>query len=328
MSLLNDQYDKIMREYDARRMEESYRLHRRTEDIYSAIPAIRELDNSIAAESVKAGKLAILGDNSELSQLRTRLDEFTAEKRRLLTEAGYPEDYLDTHFTCPLCRDTGYIGQEYCSCFRTAVSELIYDESTLSDILQDENFSTFSYDVYSDRPEDFDRDLGCTPRENMTQVVQKMKKFVSTFDSSYVNILIYGETGLGKTFLTNCIAKELLDTAHTVRYFTSYTLFAMLEDHKFRYNEYEKNYSGQFETIFECDLLIIDDLGSENANSFTVSNIYSIINERHLRKKATVISTNLTPGALEQIYGQRIYSRITSNYEFIKLIGQDIRTFQ
>lgn len=325
MSLQNIQYDRIMREYDSLRMEEAYRLSKRREEIYSKFPKIKALEDAIADESIAAGKAAVLGKENALKGLGEKLELLADQRRAVLVENGYPSDYLDLHYSCPLCKDTGLIDREYCACFKAKLSKCVYDESNIRDIIRRENFSTFDYELYSRDPKFYDEDLGTTPYDNMINVVNTLKRYISDFDTNHVNLLIYGETGLGKTFLTNCIAKELLDSAHTVQYYPCYALFTLFENYKFKHSEYEKNDSGQYEKLFDCDLLIIDDMLSELLNSLTTSFLYSIINERKLREKSTIISTNLDPARIKALCGDRIYSRLIESYEFIKLIGEDIR---
>lgn len=325
MTLHNIQYDRIMREYDALRMEEAYKLSKRQEEIYAKLPRVKALDDAITDESISAGKAAVLGNDKALEGLGQKLELLADQRRAVLVENGYPSDYLDLHYNCPLCQDTGFIGKEYCSCFRAKLSKCIYDETNIRELIKKQNFSTFNYNLYSNDPELYDEVLGSTPYENIRNIVDTVNRYIREFDTNFVNLLIYGETGLGKTFLTNCIAKELLDSAHTVQYYPCYALFTLYENYRFRRDEYEKNSAGQYEKLFDCDLLIIDDLLSELLNSMTTSFLYSVINERGLRKKSTIISTNLDPTAIKSLCGDRIYSRIVESYEFIKLIGEDIR---
>ena len=203
---------------------------------------------------------------------------------------------------------------------------MAFEESNLNDIIDRENFETFRLDLYSDDIDDYDRDLQCTPHKNMLQVIKRVKSFIEGFDEEHKNLLIYGNTGLGKTFLTNCIAKEILNSGHTVLYYTTFSLFDMLSKYTFKYEDYPKESFAQRESLLSCELLIIDDLGTELTSAFTLEQLYSIINERLINNLSTVISTNLMPGQINQRYGERIFSRLSKDYDFIKLIGKDIRT--
>ena len=142
------------------------------------------------------------------------------------------------------------------------------------------------------------------------------------FDSTFANLYFFGDTGIGKTFLSNCIAKELLDSGHSVIYFTAFQLFDILSKGVF---EKDADAIATHQNIFDCDLLIIDDLGTELSNSFTSSQLFLCLNERILRQKSTIISTNLNMNQVADIYSERVLSRITNNYTIIKLFGEDIR---
>ncbi|MBO4510126.1 MAG: ATP-binding protein [Lachnospiraceae bacterium] len=325
MRLSNYQYDVLMQRFDKKRMNARYELDRRISEVYEKLPEIKEIDDSIASVSVSAGRSALMGDDSELLKLDDTIKKLSDEKRMLLTENGYAPDYLEEHFECPKCNDTGFIGNEPCECFKAAETELILEASNIKDIISKENFSTFNAELYSDDPEDYDRELQCTPYKNILSVYERAKSFTDNFDTEHKNLLIYGSTGLGKTFLTNCIANEILRSKHTVMYYTTFSLFDMLSKYIRSDSDY-KEQSSYRDSVITCELLIIDDLGSEMSNTFTETQLYSIINERLLKGLSTVISSNLSPKNLHDRYGDRIFSRFMKDYDFIKLIGSDIRT--
>jgi DNA replication protein DnaC len=227
-------------------------------------------------------------------------------------------------YHCNRCKDTGFIGNDKCNCFKQSIADVIYAGSNIKSVLEHENFSTFSFEYYSD--DSIDETTGLSPLSNMQKIVAGCKSFIRHFNKKNDNILFLGNTGVGKTFLVNCIAKELLDRGYTVIYLTAFRLFDILEKHKFGKEE-ESTYeaANQFEYILDSDLLIIDDLGTEMNNSFTTSQLYLIINERLLKQKSTIISTNLSLDNLNTNYSERIYSRIISNYSIRRIIGEDIR---
>ena len=326
MKLSSYQYDRLIQQFDERRMKARYDAEQRTSEVYGKIPRIKELDESIASESIEAGKAVLLGNKNAASGLDEKISRFVEEKKSLLLANGYSEDYLDEHYLCSKCNDTGFIGNEPCGCFKKAMTEMAFEDSNLNDIIDRENFSTFNLNLYSDELADYDQDLKCTPYKNMIQIVKKAQNFTTNFDNEHKNLLIYGNTGLGKTFLTNCIAKEILTSGHTVLYYTTFSLFDMLSKYTFKYEDYPKESFSYREGLLSCELLIIDDLGTEITSTFTIEQLYSIINERLLNNLSTVISTNLTPGQINLRYGERIFSRLSKDYDFIKLIGKDIRT--
>ncbi|MDF2537518.1 MAG: hypothetical protein K0S76_539 [Herbinix sp.] len=324
MAIKNDQYNQILREYDYRQQKNRHELSKRREEVYNVIPELKKLEDDIISLSAQSGRMALQGDDSSLLKLKAQFDDIKAVQIELLTCNGFPDDYLDMHYTCSKCKDTGFIGKEKCNCLKQAIADLIYDDSNIKSILSHENFSAFSFSYYSD--DYIDETIGATPLTNMQKIVAGCKNFIKHFKEGHDNLLFMGNTGVGKTFLANCIAKELLDQGYTVIYLTAFRLFDILEKHKFGRNE-ETSYiaANQFDYILDCDLLIIDDLGTELNNSFTASQLYLIINERLLRQKSMIISTNLSHDNLNSNYGERVYSRLISKYSIRRIVGEDIR---
>ena len=320
MALLPHQYDEIMRHYDHLCLNNQDIQRMRLSEIYQTIPGFKDLDEEIATVSVSAGKARLRGESGVIEQLREQISLLSEKKQRLLLSAGYPADYLEPVYHCKTCRDTGYIGNEKCQCLKQAIVDYIYSQSTIRDILEKENFSTFCYDYYSIRPEK-DRP---SPRANMEAVVSHCRNFIQNFD--YIeknNLLFLGNAGVGKTFLSHCIAYELINNGHTVLYLTAFQLFDLLKQHAFSKEGMEPETS--MEHLLGCDLLIIDDLGTELNNSFISSQLFLCMNERLLRKKATIISTNLSLRQLSQAYSERILSRIMEHYQILNIYGEDIR---
>lgn len=324
MALKNDQYNQILRDYDSRRLSNKHELDHRITHAYSLIPRLKELEEEIISLSAESGRMALRGNDNALIGLKDKITALYAQKTELLIHNGLPADYLQMHYQCNKCQDTGYIHNEKCNCFKQAIADLMYSDSNIKAILANENFNKFSFRFYSD--DYVDESLGLSPLSNMQKVVAGCKNFVKHFDKKRDNLLLLGNTGVGKTFLANCIAKELLDHGYTVIYLTAFRLFDILEKHKFSKDEDSSlAASNQFDYILECDLLIIDDLGTELNNSFTNSQLYLIINERLLRQKSTIISTNLSLPNINSTYGERIFSRIVSSYCVQRIIGEDIR---
>lgn len=320
MPLSNSQYDEIIRDYDARQLENQHLREARTKDAYEKIPQLKEIDNQIASCSVAQAKKMLDGDEQALPELKEQLTVFREKKAALLKKHGFPSDYFETVYTCRDCHDTGYINGKRCHCFLQAAIDLVYTQSNLKEILKKENFRTFSFHYYSDK--DINPATGLTSLATAKKAVDKCKDFIRTFDDSFSNLYLYGDTGIGKTFLSNCVAKELMDTGHSVIYFTAFQLFDILSKGVFEKNE---DAIAAHQNIFTCDLLIIDDLGTELTNSFTTSQLFLCLNERILRRKSTIISTNLGLNQVADLYSERVLSRISSNYVLIKLFGADIR---
>lgn len=322
MPLKNSQYNMIMRRYDLTRQAAAALKQQHFDEVYKLIPGFAELDEQLAAAAAAAARARISGQNVDPARLHDELLALEAKKITLLKNAGYPADYLETKYVCPDCRDTGFIDEQKCHCFKQAVVDLVYAQSNIKDRLSEENFDSFDIRYYSDTK---DSRLGISPRENMSAVLKTCTDFIKDFDSNAGNLLFYGHTGVGKTFLSNCIAKELLDTAHTVIYLSAPQLVEVLEKHTFGRDDENETPDEMPEYINDCDLLIIDDLGTEMNNFFTASRLFSCLNGRQLKKKSTIISTNLSLDDLQEIYSERIFSRIISNYQITLIIGEDIR---
>ena len=193
---------------------------------------------------------------------------------------------------------------------------LLYEQSNIQEMLRTENFNALSYEYY--QGDDLSR---------FQNAVRTCQNFIKNFNSDYHNLFFYGTVGTGKSFLSGCVAKELIERGHSVIYFGATGLFDLLSKNSFDYKNREELRS-TYADLYQCDLLIIDDLGTELTNQFVTSQLFALLNERHMGKKATVISTNLSLEELRNRYSDRIFSRITSNYEVCKLSGQDIRMYK
>lgn len=326
MSLTNDQYNLILREYDRRRLDARHELEERIKEAEQRIPALKEINQRVASTSVSFAKLSLSDEPVDFEELRVLNHSLALEKENLLEANGFPRDYLKLRYYCPLCRDTGIYQSKKCRCFQQAVVDLLYSQSFLQRRLKEENFSMFRYDFYQDVPDPEYPDME-TPYQNIKKAVSFCKSFIQSFSVEYENMIIFGKTGVGKTFLSNCIAKELLDQGNTVIYLSAPQLFDIIEKYKFSKSKTEAPETAEtrIQYIFDCDLLIIDDLGTEFNNTFVSSQLYYCINERFLRRKSILISTNLSLEEIRQNYSDRIFSRLFNDYISIKIYGQDIR---
>ena len=320
MALTNSQYEQIMRTYEQKQRRARLAFEEEKAALYAACPEVRELDDSISTFSVQQARLLLEGDSRALDTLKEKLKRARETRAQLLVRAGFPPEGPKPRYECADCRDTGYIGHRRCHCLKQAAIDLIYTQSNIKAILASENFDALTFDYYSDGPPD--PSTGRSPLENARLAVNACHRFVEQFDTDFRNLFFYGSTGVGKTFLSNCVAKALMDSGHSVLYFTSFQLFNILEESKFHGDAGAKQ---QQQDLFSCDLLIIDDLGTELANSFSVSQLFLCLNERLLRRKSTIISSNLDLEKLFEIYSERNFSRIISNYTLLKLTGEDIR---
>ena len=231
MPLTNSQYESILRNYENRQNKNRHILSKRTEQVYQQVNGYQELDSSVASVSVKCGKRMLEGDEHAMSDLKEKLHGLTEKKKQLLISAGFPEDFLSPIYDCPDCQDTGYINGEKCHCFKQQMISILYEQSNIDEMLKTENFSNLSYEYYSGE------DLAA-----FEKAVQTSKSFIKYFDKDYQNLFFYGTVGCGKSFLSGCIAKELIETGHSIIYFSAIGLFEFLSRYSFDYKNKENLY--------------------------------------------------------------------------------------
>lgn len=319
MALTNAQYDTIQRGYEEKRLRHEKELRVRLNQAREKYPRLAEIDTQIADLSLKKARIRLGASTDADFDLDEAIAELGQERSVLLKMAGFPNGVAEPACDCELCHDTGMVNGRKCACFRQAEISLIYAQSRLSDILQQENFDTFSLQWYSE--ELVNPATNLTARETARRARDYAKAYTEQFRGGS-NICFYGKTGVGKTFLSHCIAKALMDKGVSVLYLTAFDLFRILEDDTFRQTEATRE-NTRF--LFDCELLIIDDLGANMNNSFISSQLFHCINERILTGKSTIISTNLSVSELRDAYSDRVVSRITSSYQRLYLFGEDIR---
>lgn len=313
-------YKEILKEYDEKRRVNGEIDREKLEKIYKEIPLIKDIDKQIRKIGINSGLSILRGKDVDFS---TELEDLKAAKIAQLLLHGYPKDYLEPKYDCPKCKDHGFIESDVCTCFKQSLAREYYKMSNLDKVLERENFSTFDIDLFSD---EIDEILGVSPKDHIIEIYNTSKKFIRKFeDDDERNLLFFGKTGLGKTFMVNCIAKELLDLEYTVVYQTAANILGIIEEYKFSKTDNIMEAKKKYEFLLEADLLIIDDLGSENSNSYTNAEVFHILNTRNLNRKKMVISTNLTPGEIARTYTDRVYSRILDRFDNYMFIGKDLR---
>lgn len=313
MSLNNSQYNTLLHKYEKTRDRNRHILEQRKAEVYARIDGYQALQDAVSSCSIACGKKLLEGDESALADLHQTLQSLTDSKKSLLLSNGYPADYLEPIYDCPDCQDTGYHNGEKCHCFRQQMVSYLYEQSGIRQMLSENNFSTLSDSFY--KGEDLER---------FHSAVAACHDFIDHFPKDCPNLFLYGTVGTGKSFLSGCIAKELLDRGFSVIYFSAVQLFDTLSEYSFDYKNKDSLYN-PYEDLYNCDLVIIDDLGTEIANNFVTSKLFNCLNERQLRKKSTIISSNLSLEELKELYSDRIFSRVTANYVFRKLTGPDVR---
>lgn len=328
MKLSNSDYELIMRDYDSKQYKSNTLLLERKAKLYETVPEIKEIENELASESAALAKKSASLTNEEFKELARLLTEkkerAQTEKQRLMEENGFPTDYLTDIFECPSCKDTGYADGKKCHCFEKKARLLLKNRELLSKLPSNARFSLFREDYYS--ADDVSEETGKTSRDNALAALSLAKDFVSRFGEEKENMLIFGNTGTGKTFLASCIANEIAEAGHSVSFVTAFQFFGLLE--KLAFHKSDTDYSKVEDSVhflLSSDLLVLDDIGTEIINSFTLTKLYEFINDRILNGKSTLITTNFDPQTINKVYGERILSRLAGNYSFIKLTGSDIR---
>lgn len=319
-------YEDIFRKYEKIRDENKRIVDERKRFIYERFPRIKEIDNEINLMGFKISKAILSAENDAekknyISEIQNKSNALVNEKKKILFDAGFQENYLEPIYNCEKCKDTGKVLNQKCSCLSQMYIDAVYEMSNIKDIVKKENFESFDLSYYS---REVDDEEGISPYENAKINYAICKSFCDNFDNTFSNLLFYGKPGLGKTFLCSAIAKELLDKGKNVIYVSAFTLFKIIEDEKFNKGE-ELDNSEFFSSLIDADLLIIDDLGTEFSTIVSTSALFSILNTRFINSKPIIISTNLSPAEMTMQYSERIVSRIYGEYSVLKFIGEDIR---
>jgi len=318
-------HNKVMNTY--RKKQEKYRndLHNVNEEIYSLFPEIREIDNNISLLTLKHANRIITENISP----EEAVEAVNSEKEMLLSKRKAILSTSNRHFVypkydCQVCNDTGSTNGQRCSCYMELAKQIISEETNgsknISFDMENDVFENFSLDWYS--KDIIDSKVNVSPYDIMKIAYNKAIAFCNNFTSS--NLYFYGNSGTGKTFLASCIANDLIKKGYKVIYQSSYKLFQFMEDYKFCRIDRDSN-TKFYDSIYNCDLLIIDDLGTEFSTAYTCSVLFDILNTRLVNGKSTIISTNLAFPNLESKYTERVYSRIVGNFDVIRFMGDDIR---
>ena len=306
---------------EERRKQDKRNQQKRIREVYERLPQIKSLDKQI--KEIGFTTLSLISEGVDTRDLESKIDYLTAEKRRILKENGYPLDYMDMRYFHDKCKDTGFIGTKICSCRKQLIIDQKYDQSNIKSQITEENFQSFNINLFS---KNTNKVYGVSPYENMEYIIREVRNYINNFAFETRNIYIYGEVGRGKTFLINSIAKEILDRNFSVVYMTSTKLFKFLNDYHYAFEDRRENLEEKYRLIFDCDLLIIDDLGAESTRPADRSNLFDVVNERMNDGKPIIFSSNIDEEGLEEIYGPRIFSRIMGNNSRIfEIFGEDLR---
>ncbi|HHX17458.1 MAG TPA: ATP-binding protein [Clostridium sp.] len=332
-------YNLIKSEYENRQKKSYELLSKRRTLAYSKVPLIEEIDKQIKVSGLKYTKMILqksVSFDKAIEQLLKKISDLKEEKRQLLEKYFNDPDFLELKFYCEQCQDTGFTvssnGTKKCFCFKQQYIDNLFNQSNLK-LLDKENFSHFNENYYPDVVDQSKYGIKITPRENILKIKSRALSFIDNIDNpEEKNLFFSGPTGVGKTFMINCIAKELLEKGRTVLYQSSPSLFNTINQYNLKFQRGEVFEDTVYKNIYNVELLIIDDLGTESQTAARYAELLNIINIRQenniLHPCKTIVSTNIGINKLNQYYGERVVSRIIGGFDLFKFAGQDIRMFK
>ncbi len=325
---MNNNLKSLLIEYDQKRSNAINKANLKKEEFYSKHSDVEKIDNEIKQLSIDAIKFSLLNDKEKLKSINKEIQNAQVKRNNLVEKYGANLKDFNPQFECKKCKDTGYVstesGNELCSCIKQKLYNLSFNESNIYN-LKNQCFDNFDLNVYSNKVDKEKYNSSISPRENINRILKSCHNFIDNFDDAKENNLLFcGNTGLGKTFLSSCIANELIKKGKVVLYQTAPIMLDKIIDYKFG-----KSDDDIVKSIYNADLLIIDDLGSETKNNLKITELFNIINSRLLNQNnkitKTIISTNLSLQDLYDTYEERIVSRIIGNYNACYFYGEDIR---
>ncbi len=321
MGYQKEVYDAVTRKLEQKRLRAGREAEERRAEFYRRCPRAAEIERELSSTAVAAAR-AVLGGgdvSGALQRLKERNLAQQEELSRLLSSCGLARDALEPHYACPSCEDTGYVDGVMCSCMKQELRREAYERLSSLSPLELSSFESFSLDYYSDVPVRGE----LSPRRQMEAVLRYCRGYAARFSLSAPSLLMQGATGLGKTHLSLAIASEAIAAGYGVVYGSTPSLVSQLEKERFRPQRDEAGESERH--LIGCDLLILDDLGTEFSTSFSNAAIYNILNSRIMVGRPTIISTNLSAKELEQQYSERLVSRIMGNHVRLEFLGGDVR---
>ncbi len=316
MGYNREDYVRIKAEYTNKYLKARQAADARRQEIYAKIPEAHRIDAVLAGTGREIMRIITTGKegtDERIAALKARNDELLIRRAELLKDSGYPEDYSDIRYECDKCADSGYVDGKMCECMKRALVLAGYESSGLGGLIRSQSFENFSLDYYK---------VGGGNADMMQMFVTALRGFAEGFSAdTYRNYLLLGGTGLGKTHLSTAVAKAVIDRGFDVLYVTAVGMLGDFENKRFGSGDEVKS----TERYYSADLLIIDDLGTEVVNQFTLSCLYDVINSRINNRKCTFINTNLNKKEIEAKYSERITSRLFGEYYPLPFAGTDIR---
>ena len=311
-------YTRIRKEYETKYLRAREAADLRRSEVLFVIPELAEIDRALGKTGLAIMNAAMQGEDVEtrLEAVRRENQALREKKQQLLVAAGYPADYTDVRYECPICQDEGFYEFKICTCMKKKLVEAAYESSGMAHLLRAQSFENFDLGYYADDPR---------TAAHMKRVLDIVREYAEQFDpATPANMIFMGGTGLGKTHLSTSVARTVIDKGHDVFYAGAITMISDFEVQRYGNSAGGETGLGTAQ-YFDADLLILDDLGTEVINQFTATVLYNVINTRLSRKKSTIINTNFSRDDLRQKYADRITSRLFGEYRVIPFVGRDVR---
>ena len=318
MAQQNPAYARIREEYATKYLVAREEADLRRAAVYRVIPEVAEIDVALGKTGLSLMKASMEGDDLEarIAEIRRTNEDLRRTRAALLIAKGYPADYTDVRYECPLCGDSGFVDTKMCSCMKKKLVEAGFEASGMGNLLREQSFENFDLSYYQNDP---------AAARRMEQILARMRNYAETFEAGKSgNLVLFGGTGLGKTHLSSAVARVVIERGYDVFYVSAVSMLSDFERERFG-NSAGGDTGESTSRYFSCDLLIIDDLGTEVHNQFTTSVLYNLINTRLNKRQATVINTNLTQDEFRKHYWDRITSRVLGEYTVLPFLGTDIR---
>lgn len=311
---------KISEVLEHRRRQNSINLENRISEVCSKDKRICEYIDLIKSKNIQRILNSI--NNRDIGKLTEEIKDLSKRRDELLIKNGFNLDYLELKYHCNICKDTGSVGTKLCSCAKKIQIENLYEQSEIKTAIEYENFQNFNLNLFRKNTQEGEN---ISPYENMKELKDELYNYAKFFDRNSVSLYLFGPVGTGKTYMLNSIAKEVLDGGHSVIYLTESQLVNDVLEYKYAFSENKASLRPKYKMIIDCDLLIIDDLGSNNRNDNSKAALFEVLNSRLVSKLPVLISSNLDPEDLRKAYDVRIYSRIVGEYYQRKFYGNDVR---
>lgn len=322
MAYSNELYEKARSEMERRRTIAEQELDRRRAELFEKCPEAQAIEEGLTRISVAAGRAVLSGADirTELEALKNRSLELQKRLDDILVQNGYGKNWLDEWYVCKKCSDRGFIDGKMCSCMKALLRHMSYDELNSISPLELSSFDSFDLKYY---PDVTDEKTGKNPRAVMTKALSFCRRYADEFSIHSSSLMFQGDSGLGKTHLSLAIASMAIEKGYGVIYVSTPAVLSKLENERFALRGEAR--TSTEEMLCECDLLILDDLGTEFSTKYSIAEIYNILNTRMMAMLPTIISTNLTLSKMQEQYGSRLVSRVIGGLDRIELIGTDIR---